>query len=89
MAQQEINLGASANDGTGDDLRAAGAKINANDAELYAAIAGLESEVGGRQPSSANLDAIAGATPIADGDHIVGSVTITTVGGIITAISGT
>lgn len=87
MAQQEVYLGASANDGTGDDLRAAGAKINANDAELYAAVADLEGEVAGKQASSANLDAIAAATPIADGDHLVGSVTITTVGGIITAIT--
>jgi len=35
MAQQTINIGASANDGTGDTLRAAGAKINANFTELY------------------------------------------------------
>ncbi|MED5545805.1 MAG: hypothetical protein VYD90_11190 [Pseudomonadota bacterium] len=87
MAQQEINLGASANDGTGDDLRTAGAKINANDGELYAAVDDLQSEMASKQTSSANLDAIAAATPIADGDHMVGSVTITTVGGIITAIT--
>lgn len=35
MAQQTINLGASPNDGTGDDARVGGAKINENFAELY------------------------------------------------------
>ena len=30
MAQQNINVGASGNDGTGDDLRTAGTKINNN-----------------------------------------------------------
>ena len=34
MAIEEINLGASANDGTGDPLRVAGQKINDNFAEL-------------------------------------------------------
>lgn len=35
MSQQLIGLGTTANDGTGDTLRAAGAKINANFTELY------------------------------------------------------
>lgn len=35
MAQQQINVGASANDHTGDTLRAGGQKINANFTELY------------------------------------------------------
>ena len=35
MAQQIINIGAIANDGTGDDLRTAGNKINQNFTELY------------------------------------------------------
>lgn len=39
MAQQTINIGTTANDGTGDSLRAAGPKINANFTELYAAAA--------------------------------------------------
>lgn len=38
MAQQLISLGTTANDGTGDTLRVAGAKINADIAVLYAAI---------------------------------------------------
>ena len=33
---QTINLGNYANDGTGDDLRAAFTKVNANFTELYA-----------------------------------------------------
>lgn len=35
MAKQTINVGTSANDGTGDTLRAAGGKINDNFTELY------------------------------------------------------
>lgn len=35
MAKQTINTGSAANDGTGDTLRQAGAKINANFTELY------------------------------------------------------
>lgn len=38
MAQQTINLGAVANDGNGDDLRAGGDKINDNFTELYASL---------------------------------------------------
>lgn len=39
MVQQTINIGATANDGTGDALRSAFTKVNANDTELYAAVA--------------------------------------------------
>ena len=35
MAKQNINIGSTANDGTGDDLRSAGDKINDNFTELY------------------------------------------------------
>src|SRR5688572_11111822 len=35
MAQHEINIGSAANDGTGDPLRTAGQKINANFDDLY------------------------------------------------------
>lgn len=35
MAQQQVNLGTIANDGTGDDLRAGGKKINDNFDEVY------------------------------------------------------
>ncbi len=36
MAKQSINIGATANDRTGDSLRAAFNKVNANFTELYA-----------------------------------------------------
>jgi hypothetical protein len=36
MAKQTINVGAAANDGTGDTLRAASIKINSNFTEVYA-----------------------------------------------------
>ena len=35
MVKQNINIGSTANDGTGDDLRTAGDKINDNFTELY------------------------------------------------------
>tara|TARA_B100001093_G_C26411885_1_gene835963 strand:- start:161 stop:367 length:207 start_codon:yes stop_codon:yes gene_type:complete len=35
MGKQIINIGASANDNTGDDLRSGGDKINDNFTELY------------------------------------------------------
>jgi len=40
MAKQAIALGTTANDGTGDTLRAAGTKINANFSELYTLLGG-------------------------------------------------
>lgn len=41
----------------------------------------------GAQAASTKLSALAAVTPIADGDHAVGGVTITTSGGLITAIN--
>ena len=41
MAYQEVGRGASANDGTGDDLRTGAGKLNANIVELYAKINGV------------------------------------------------
>ena len=35
MSKSVIGLGGSANDGTGDSLRATGSKINANFTEIY------------------------------------------------------
>ena len=40
MTRQNINVGSSANDGTGDTLRSAGTKINANFQELYTQLGG-------------------------------------------------
>lgn len=42
MAQQLLNLGAVVDDGTGDDLRTGGDKINDNFTELYAGLALLD-----------------------------------------------
>ncbi|MFC0305283.1 SGNH/GDSL hydrolase family protein [Rhizorhabdus histidinilytica] len=46
MAKQTINIGAAANDGTGDNLRAAFGKTNSNFDELYAADAALGAQIG-------------------------------------------
>ena len=35
MAKQDIGVGTTANDGTGDNLRAGAQKVNANFAEVY------------------------------------------------------
>ena len=40
MTRQNINIGSSANDGTGDTLRTAGTKINANFQEIYTQLGG-------------------------------------------------
>jgi hypothetical protein len=50
MALQTINLGTYANDGTGDDLRTAFNKVNANLTELYSALYGAN--VGSAPPIS-------------------------------------
>ena len=46
MAQQNVNVGASGNDGTGDDLRTAGNKINNNFSELYGDVSVLQATAG-------------------------------------------
>jgi hypothetical protein len=51
MAKQSINLGTAENDGTGDRLRAAGLKINANTDELYAGVASLSGIAVGLAPN--------------------------------------
>ena len=50
MAIQTINLGTYANDGTGDDLRVAFQKVNANILELYSTVYGAN--VGENPPIS-------------------------------------
>lgn len=54
MAQQNIALGTTANDGTGDTARAAGGKINANFTELY---------------TGAHVHSATGKTSLADSDE--------------------
>ena len=43
MTRQNISVGSAANDGTGDTLRSAGTKVNANLAEVYAFLGGGDS----------------------------------------------
>ena len=45
MTRQNINIGSSANDGTGDTLRTAGTKINQNFQELYTQLGGDSSSL--------------------------------------------
>lgn len=52
MAKQVIGVGSAGNDGTGDDLRTAGNKINDNFTELYTDVAALQVATGG---ASSNL----------------------------------
>jgi hypothetical protein len=48
MTRQNINVGSSANDGTGDTLRSAGTKINQNFQELYTQLGGDSSTLSTR-----------------------------------------
>ena len=45
MTRQNISIGTSANDGTGDTLRSAGQKINENFAEIYETLSGDSSKI--------------------------------------------
>ena len=64
MALQTIGIGSAANDGTGDTLRSAGTKINANFTELYAVAA----------PNSQTITAN-GAASLSVGYHICNKAT--------------
>ena len=63
MAQQNINTGSSANDGTGDSLRAAMVKIQSNFTELYG------------DETSAEVNSVTGGTGLSV-DQSTGSVTV-------------
>lgn len=63
MARQEIGLGSSANDGTGDPLREAGEKLNSMTEELYNA-----------QAESASADSLAKVRVFSDFINVAGSV---------------
>ena len=57
MAKQTVNLGSSANDGTGDPLRTAFDKINDNFDEIYSADAvGTNIDISGNKIKSTNTD---------------------------------
>lgn len=58
MARQTINTGSLANDGTGDTLRGAGTKINANFSELYSLLGGDALGAGTTQLTDSGLDII-------------------------------
>jgi hypothetical protein len=45
MAKQVVDVGSKANDGSGDSLREAGIKINANFTEIYTALGGVSGNV--------------------------------------------
>ena len=68
MAQQTINIGTVANDGTGDPLRTAFDKINDNFTELYS------------DESTAEVNSITAGDGL-EGNATVGSVTLNVVGG--------
>lgn len=59
MAQQLVDIGAAPDDGNGDPLRTAMDKLNDNDTELYARLAGL---ITGSVTNFAGLPAAAGAS---------------------------
>ena len=61
MAYQSIGLGSSANDGTGDTLRAGGDKVNDNFVELYTLLGTGSALTSGL---SATATVVAGAGPV-------------------------
>ena len=78
MTRQNISIGTSANDGTGDTLRSAGQKINENFAEIYATLSGDSSKISASvsfqdsairylgSPNDAHETFIKAVTPTAD-----------------------
>ena len=78
MTRQNISIGTSANDGTGDTLRSAGQKINENFAEIYETLSGDSSKVSASvsfqdsairylgSPNDAHETFIRATTPTAD-----------------------
>ena len=55
MARQNIYVGAAGNDGTGDDLRTAGIKINDNFTELYSVTSTLSLNLSAQQTTSEGI----------------------------------
>ena len=81
MAQQVINIGGTANDGTGDPLRTAFTKANQNFAELYAkSAAGSNLDLSDNKIEAINSNGNIELTPNAAGRVIVvdDSITINT-----------
>lgn len=65
-AKQTINVGATANDGTGDTPRAAFTKVNSNFTEVYDKNSSQDTDISGKQATDAELSCIAGLTSAAD-----------------------
>lgn len=77
MAKQTINVGASANDGTGDSLRSAGQKINANFTELYDFNTGIAEIIDDRL----NALLVAGSNISLSYNDLANTLTISSTGG--------
>lgn len=81
MAQQVINIGSTANDGTGDPLRTAFTKANQNFAELYArGAAGSNLDMSDNQIEATNSNGNVELVPNAAGRVVIvdDSITINT-----------
>ena len=77
MAKQTINIGSSANDGTGDPLRTAFDKINDNFTELYnASPATAQVTISGNQISANESNADLVLSGSGTGDVVAGAVRI-------------
>lgn len=75
MAQQTIDLGAAPNDGTGDDLRTAGDKINDNFTELYTDKAPLASPTFTDTPAAPTAAPGTNTTQLANTAFVVAAIT--------------
>lgn len=72
MSQQVINIGGSANDGTGDPLRTAFTKINTNFSELYAkGAAGSNLDMSNNEIAATNSNGNVELAPNGSGHVIV------------------
>lgn len=81
-AQQTINVGTVANDGTGDTARVAFGKVNANDTELYASIDALIAQIGGLTSADVGLGNVENTAL----STWTGSSNLTTLGTIATGV---
>jgi hypothetical protein len=70
MARQEIDIGSTANDGTGDPLRTAFNKINENFVEVYSGIGGT-TFIGGTVPNPTTFQSTTASTSTSTGAVVV------------------
>lgn len=77
MAKQLVNIGSTANDGTGDPLRTSFTKINENFTELYTKLGNGNVEINANQISASNVDGDLELSPRGSGsvyivdDHLI------------------